>query len=277
MTDTPLVTCIMPTKDRPDWVKQSIKLFEEQTYPNRQLLIFDDSHKSNEAACQTDFFERWERAQAVENATYSGVTYFHTGGERLERLLTLNPTSAPWTLGRKRNEMVRTAMGDIICHWDDDDYYAPNRIARQVEMMQMYNAPVCGTPYPLFHDLRTGKSYRYLCPDRPYLYCSSLMYTREFWAAHPFPDVQVASGTEFEWCTPDRLNGAAQFMDELVVGIAHGTNTSPKLWEPSYYTPCDMFLAFLGKHTAWYAAMARRLGGLPPVTAGDANDCPEAA
>ena len=38
MTDTPLVTCIMPTKDRPDWVKQSIKLFEEQTYPNRQLI-----------------------------------------------------------------------------------------------------------------------------------------------------------------------------------------------------------------------------------------------
>ena len=277
MNGTPLVTCIMPTKDRHDWVKQSIKLFQEQTYPNRQLLIVDDSETS--LGLDDDYVygqqERIERCEQIAAGKLKAVDYYWVGGTQ-KHLHAINPDFRAWTLGAKRNAMVEASQGDIICHWDDDDYYAPTRIDVQVELMRLHNAPVCGNPHPLFYDLRTGKSYRYFCRERPYLYSSSLMYTREFWAAHPFPDLQVASATEFEWCTPERLDSRAECWNELVVGIAHPSNTSPKLWEPSCYTASDTrFLAFLGTHTAWYEAMARRFGGLPPETTGDANDCSE--
>ena len=37
------------------------------------------------------------------------------------------------TLGAKRNLCVAESRGDLILHWDDDDWFAPHRISYQVE------------------------------------------------------------------------------------------------------------------------------------------------
>ena len=47
------VSCIMCTKDRPTFVK-SIKMFEKQSYPNKELIIIDDSDQIDEYAQQCD-------------------------------------------------------------------------------------------------------------------------------------------------------------------------------------------------------------------------------
>lgn len=47
-----------------------------------------------------------------------GVRYFHLTERK--------------TIGEKRNLAVSNALGDIIVHWDDDDFFRPHRISSQV-------------------------------------------------------------------------------------------------------------------------------------------------
>ena len=42
----PLVSCVMPTADRRQWVPQAIRNFQQQNYPNRELLIVDDGREA---------------------------------------------------------------------------------------------------------------------------------------------------------------------------------------------------------------------------------------
>ena len=201
MSDQPLVTCIMPTKNRPAWVAQSVKYFARQTYSNRQLLIYDDSFMAMPPAGLPD-----------------DVFYEHCRSR--------------WPLGSKRNAMVDAAKGEIICHWDDDDWYREDRIERQVALIQT-GAEILGIPWPTFLDLDTGWQYRYIqqwssFDTAPYLYCATLAYTKRYWASGPFPDLQVGAANAF--VSPRRSRGKSRLDSDQdwYLGIAHRFNNSPK-------------------------------------------------
>lgn len=101
-TDWPLVSCIMPTYNRRRFVSQSLEYFLHQDYPNRELIIIDDG---------TD---------AVEDLTRGlcGVRYLRLPSRT--------------SIGAKRNLACHHAQGQIIAHWDDDDWYSPDRLRYQV-------------------------------------------------------------------------------------------------------------------------------------------------
>ena len=40
-----------------------------------------------------------------------------------------------WNLGQLRNFSVQCATGDMLCHWDDDDLYHPERLERQLSLL----------------------------------------------------------------------------------------------------------------------------------------------
>ncbi len=52
-------------------------------------------------------------------------------------------------IGAKRNFGCEHAEGEIIAHWDDDDYSAPGRLADQVERLRESGKAVTG-----FHSMR---------------------------------------------------------------------------------------------------------------------------
>src|SRR6185312_14331875 len=47
------------------------------------------------------------------------------------------------TLGTLRNLSLDAATGDVVCQWDDDDCYHPDRVLRQVERMTQHRARAC--------------------------------------------------------------------------------------------------------------------------------------
>jgi len=93
---TPLVTAVLVTRDRPEFLRIALRCFQEQSWPNRELVVVDDG----------DRFPA--DAQAVAAV-----------GGRILRL----PTGT--TLGEKLNTGCAAARGLIVQKWDDDDYYAP--------------------------------------------------------------------------------------------------------------------------------------------------------
>jgi glycosyltransferase involved in cell wall biosynthesis len=88
-TDPPLVSCIMPTRNRRHLVPQAIAYFLRQDYPRTELIVVDDGDDPVAISC------------------------------RPTRVL---PAPGPaHAAGAKRNLAVQASQGDLIAHWDDDD------------------------------------------------------------------------------------------------------------------------------------------------------------
>ncbi|MBP2314227.1 glycosyltransferase [Azospirillum soli] len=113
----PLVSCLMVTRDRFEQARLSIDCFLRQSYPNRQLVIIDDS--------------RDDRLVGHVAAL---------GDPRI--VIERSPTPAP-TLGEARNRAVDLAKGSHVCQWDDDDLYDPLRLELQVAALLGARARAC--------------------------------------------------------------------------------------------------------------------------------------
>lgn len=110
----PLVTCIMPTYNRRPFVPLALECFRLQSYPNRELIIVDDgSDPVEDLACREP-----------------GVRYI--------------PLTRRMSVGAKRNLACREARGEIIAHWDDDDWYGPSRLDLQVLPILRGEADITG-------------------------------------------------------------------------------------------------------------------------------------
>jgi glycosyltransferase involved in cell wall biosynthesis len=211
----PLVSCIMPTRDRPEFMKKAVEYFLRQTHPNKELLILDDGTRF-------DSLVSWATASSDDNDKVSILRYV--------------PNSRFKTLGAKRNWCVKHSRGDLIAHWDDDDWYESERLSLQVAAMGDANAEICGVEAPIFYDLPSGNSfqYRYRGPGR-YLYSATLMYSRDYWARSTFPALQVGASTPFV-CGPGRLDKAAFMSPDWYTGISHLRNNSPKVFGAAEFT-----------------------------------------
>ncbi len=195
----PLVTCMMPTCNRRTFVPQAIRYFLQQDYENKELLIVDDGDD-----CIEDLIP-------VSNQ----IRYIRSEKNK--------------TLGEKRNFCVRESQGNLIMHWDDDDWMAPYRISYQVSELLKHKAEVCGLQQMLYYEMDTGACWLYQYPPnaQPWLAGNSLLYTRDFWEKRLFPDMQVASDTKFIYS--HRLESYVALADyHFYVATAHRNNTSTK-------------------------------------------------
>jgi len=110
------VSCLMvtlPVPARLAYAKRSIRSYCRQTHPHRELVIVMD---------------------AGETETRNALADHVTGLGRSDIRLTHAPDAD--TLGELRNRSVTVAGGEVICQWDDDDIYHPERIARQLATMR---------------------------------------------------------------------------------------------------------------------------------------------
>lgn len=114
----PLVSCVMVTADRLLMAERSVRCFAEQTYPRAELVIVSAGDRAYRRALE----------QHLDDYKVSG------------RIVAANAGSS---LGALRNLSLDAAVGDIICQWDDDDCYHPDRIIRQFEYMTQQATQAC--------------------------------------------------------------------------------------------------------------------------------------
>lgn len=107
--DFPLVSCLMVTGNRKRLAKRAIDCFKWQTYPNKELVIIDDGNED-----LSDLLTDLEAHQ------YQYI--------RLEKKTTN-------VLGYLRNLSLSKAKGEFLVQWDDDDWYHPERIQKQVQVL----------------------------------------------------------------------------------------------------------------------------------------------
>jgi glycosyltransferase involved in cell wall biosynthesis len=195
----PLVSCIMPTYNRRPFVPQAIAYFLRQDYARRELIIVDDGTDPINDLVPQDQRIRYIRQEHKH------------------------------TVGAKRNLACKEAKGEIIVHWDDDDWMAPGRLRYQVASLLREQADLCGLNTVLFYDPRAERAWQYIYPtgDRPWVAGGTLCYTRAFWQGNPFADTNVGEDTRFVWNRPaQRLIALTE--STFYVAVIHPANTSPK-------------------------------------------------
>lgn len=207
MSALPLVSCIMPTANRRTFVPQAIRYFLRQDYPKKELVILDDGEDSVADLIPAD-----------------------------PRIRYLRETRR-CTIGAKRNALCEEARGELIAHWDDDDWHAPHRLSYQAEALQQEGAQVNGLRQMLFHDCRSHETWLYEYPAmrRPWLAGGSLLYRRALWQQAPFPDVRVGEDTRFIWHPSVRFLSALPDY-RFYVALIHRANTSPKGRAGAYWS-----------------------------------------
>ena len=204
-----LVSCIMPTANRRAIVPRAIENFLLQDYAARELVIIDDGHDPVGDLVPDDARVRYVRVD---------------GG---------------LTLGAKRNRACELSRGSIILHWDDDDWYPPNRISRQVHALSS-GAELCGSSKIYFRDStqRRAWEYSYTFGGKPWVAGSTLAYQRSSWERLHFREVQVGEDCYFVWAH-ERSQVCDLADSALCVAAIHAGNTSPKRPAGSLWRPVD--------------------------------------
>ena len=193
---TPLVTCLcLTTAGRRGWLNRAVECFRAQSYSRRELLIVADS------ISDAEFLPH-----------FAGITVI-AASQRLN-------------IGQKRNLGCEAAQNsDLIVNWDDDDFSAPHRLTSQVASIAVSQKAVTGFQLMKFTD---GASWwQYPLPNG-FVHGTSLCFTREWWKANPFLEVNI--GEDAAFCeTAAQAGQLAQCPDtNLMYATIHPGNTSKK-------------------------------------------------
>lgn len=190
--NTPLVSVICPTRGRPLFLGKAVELFMAQTWPNKELLIVADDDDSS----------------AIPAAP----------GVRVVRIKKTWPQA-------KRHAAYPYAQGDLIAHWDDDDYFGPRRLEVQAECL-LAGACACGFPTDYIVKIPEVKFYRWKSGNSSIGFHDGTMAFRRK-LLKGIPDEIQAAG-QIELAKEFRRRGArlvALPNNGMFVYVRHGGNT----------------------------------------------------
>lgn len=215
---TPLVTCIMPTGGREAWLHQSLRYFARQDYARRELVIVDSGRQSIADQLPCD----------------ARIRYFHRPELR--------------SIGAKRNFACEQARGEVVVHWDDDDWYGPDRIALQVAPLIAGSADITALTDTPFFEVERQTFWR--CTPTLFarmfvqaVHGGTLAWHRRLFSADcRFPETSLAEDAAFLTAAlARRARLQALEAPESFVYVRHGSNA----WR---------FACGTGRDSGWLAA-----------------------
>lgn len=122
----PLITCLMVTQPgRESLARKAVDCFRRQTYEPRELVIVPDTTRMESLG------------PGEEATTFKQFLHEEADGARIVW------TAPGKSLGELRNVSLDAAEGELICQWDDDDQYHPDRLTRQWEALTKAQADAC--------------------------------------------------------------------------------------------------------------------------------------
>ena len=196
---SPTVTVVCPTYDRRAYLPFMLGQYLRMEYPNKELLVLDDSPASN-----ADLFEGFEKYR---------VTYVHDPVKR--------------TIAEKRRLLNAMAKGDYILCMDDDDVQHPQRIAHSVEALRASGKQIAGATC-LFVYFKATRAVRLFGPysDNHGTH-GTMCYTRQYAATHAYDPAKTHA--EESAFTANFTEPMAQLdPHQTILCIAHDRNTFDK-------------------------------------------------
>lgn len=166
----PFISCIMIAGNNLQMIRNSICYFLDQNYPYKELIIIDDGH-----TCLKDKIQ-----------THQNIQYFHL--------------DSPASSASKRNFGIEQSQGEIIMHWEDQDWYAPDWVRRQSNALMFSQIHICGLTIQSTEKSEESYQQRLYGKSKTHIYSmvsSTLCYLRSFWDKHPIKDILNMEDADF--------------------------------------------------------------------------------
>ena len=208
----PLITCVCVTKNRFNLLKRAISSYINQTYPNKKLVIVSQSDSNNNLLI-SKYIKLLDRSDIL----------FLEAPEML-------------TLGAMRNVSVELATGEVVCQWDDDDMYHPERLSTQYKALKSDSRNVASL-YTEFLKYFNNSSELYWCDwskESEYSHrflCGSIMFYKSLfhmWETF-YPERGSQSGREEDLHVLEKIinKGSIAPVSEghQYIYFYHGSNT----------------------------------------------------
>ncbi len=199
-SDLPLVSCIMPTRNRRRFIPMALRCFERQDYPRRELIVVDDGED--------------DISDLIPD--HPAIRYLRLCGRH--------------TVGAKRNRACEAALGEIIVHWDDDDWYGPTRLADQVAPLIADRADI--TALAMRHVLTLEPFQTWRCPPKLHarlhfrdLCPGTIAFGRHLWSRRGYPNRNCAEDVAFLRGLPATSRFHRLDREDLFICLRHGENT----------------------------------------------------
>jgi len=127
----PTVSVIIPTYNRAEFLPTAIKSALNQTFKDIQIIVSDDR--------STD-----HTREVVESFNDDRIRYVRNEGKK-------GPSAT-------RNTAISASKGEYIAFLDDDDEWVPDKLQKQVELLDHSQPNICGVySNRLFIDRESGK------------------------------------------------------------------------------------------------------------------------
>jgi glycosyltransferase involved in cell wall biosynthesis len=127
-----LVSVILPTYNRYEHLLHALRSCLNQTYPHIEVIVVDDA--STDPRYRDGSLDRFPR-----------TTVLHLPVNQRQKYGT------PAAQGMTRQEGLLVAQGEWIAFLDDDDWFEPNKIERQLEAMTEMGFLFCSTNMTRIH------------------------------------------------------------------------------------------------------------------------------
>lgn len=206
MDKKPLVSVIIPTYNRLDFVSRAIQSVLDQTYPNVEIIVVDDASD--------------EDLQSVIDA-FPSVTFLINDSNRGG--------------GYSRNRGIKEASGTYINFLDDDDILYPEKIEKQVALFETSKVPnlgmiTChaldersGEPHTR-HNRFIGNIYKELLANFAISGIETMLYKKEYLLEVGGFDEGLQSSQEYDLLIRYSENHAVDFVDEVLTREFQSTN-----------------------------------------------------
>lgn len=191
------ISCVMPTARRPEFARVAIAQFLSQALDEEsELIIVDDPIESGSASIDTDMM-----------------------GPRIRMIRDSG------NVGRKRNLGVAAARGSLIVNWDDDDFFAVDRVAKQAQFHRLAGADVSLLSSMIYW--RPGEAtawHAYFRAD--YGTGGTFCMATDFARQHPYPELPTGEDDAWLKGLPAGARVAGMSGSLLYVMRRHDSHTS---------------------------------------------------
>jgi glycosyltransferase involved in cell wall biosynthesis len=204
-----LVSCLLvtlPVAERFPMLVRSIEGFRRQTHPDRELILVLNGGDDASGRRIRDH---------VAGLADPSIRIVEVPGVR--------------PLGALRNASLAHARGDILCQWDDDDLYHPERLARQLDALGAADAVFLREVMQFYPHERTLSCTNWHATEVK-AFPGSLMCRAATGIRYPETGSEARLGEDSvvarflsERCRVEILGGAPH----LYVYVSHGRNSWP--------------------------------------------------